>query len=140
MAAGLQVPSLEERPEDIPLLHAHCLHEAARRFRRPEPRPGPAEIEALKTRAWPGQLAQLQALAERQVLGLQDVAQTEAHVPGLPDSHLPLARRVALFEAAAIREALERCGGSSAVAAEHLGLPRRTLNEKIARHGLRQRD
>lgn len=36
-----------------------------------------------------------------------------------------------------IAEALEECGGSSALAADRLGLPRRTLNEKIARYRLR---
>jgi two-component system C4-dicarboxylate transport response regulator DctD len=48
-----------------------------------------------------------------------------------------LPERVARFEADAIAEALHEAGGSTAEAADRLGLPRRTLNEKIARYGLR---
>ncbi|TGN47714.1 Fis family transcriptional regulator, partial [Paracoccus liaowanqingii] len=50
--------------------------------------------------------------------------------PSLPD-------RMARVEAQIIAEALAVADGSSARAADALGIPRRTLNEKIARHGLR---
>lgn len=135
-SAGLRLPPLAERPEDIGLLYSQFLAEAAARFRRPAPEPGPADLAALRARAWPGNLPQLQAAAERHVLGLrEDGARGQA--PAAPEDRLPLPRRVAAFEAQAIAEALARCGGSSAAAAELLGLPRRTLNEKIARYGLR---
>jgi two-component system C4-dicarboxylate transport response regulator DctD len=49
-----------------------------------------------------------------------------------------LTERVARFEAELIAEALRECGGSSAEAALRLGVPRRTLNEKIAKYGLRE--
>ncbi|MNL88298.1 Bacterial regulatory protein, Fis family [compost metagenome] len=48
-----------------------------------------------------------------------------------------LAERVARFEAGIISQALRDADGSTAAAADRLGLPRRTLNEKIARYGLR---
>lgn len=138
-SAGLVMPALAERPEDIPLLFNHYLAEAARRFRRPLPDPTPAELAALRGRDWPGNLAQLQALAERQVLGLREGAPERPAPPAPEDDPRPLAERVAEFEAGAILRALARCDGSSAAAAELLGLPRRTLNEKIARYGLRGR-
>ncbi len=137
-SAGLVMPALAERPDDIPLLFSHYLAEAARRFRRPLPDPTPAELAALRQRDWPGNLAQLQALAERQVLGLRESERAPAPPP--EDDPRPLAEQVAAFEAATIARALERSAGSSAAAAVLLGLPRRTLNEKIARHGLRTTD
>ena len=48
-----------------------------------------------------------------------------------------MADRVAAFEAMIIEEALRNAGGSTAMAADALGLARRTLNEKIARYGMR---
>jgi two-component system C4-dicarboxylate transport response regulator DctD len=45
--------------------------------------------------------------------------------------------RVARFEADAILKALRDANGSTAEAAERLGVARRTLNEKIQRYGLR---
>ena len=135
--AEVLLPSLSERPEDIPLLYAHYLMEAARRFRRPEPTPGAADLEMLTVRRWPGNLTQLQTAAERQVLGFRagNAAGPERDI----EAGLPLAQKVAEFEASLIMEALAQSGGSSAGAAERLGLPRRTLNEKIARYGLRER-
>ena len=111
--------------------------EAARRFRRPEPTPGPVDLETLVARSWPGNLSQLQTVAERHVLGLR--TGNAAMVEREADTGLPLAQKVAEFEASLIIEALAQSGGSSAGAAERLGLPRRTLNEKIARYGLRER-
>jgi two-component system C4-dicarboxylate transport response regulator DctD len=51
-----------------------------------------------------------------------------------PDGSLPA--QMAAYEADLIRQALAECGGSVAAAAERLGIPRRTLAEKMARHGL----
>ena len=70
--------------------------------------------------------------AERFVLGFgrRGAGALLAQAPTLPE-------RVAQFEADAITSALRECNGSTAEAADRLGLPRRTLNEKIARYGLR---
>ena len=48
----------------------------------------------------------------------------------------PLADEVEAFEKHLIEQALECSGGNIAIAMERLGLPRRTLNEKIAKHGV----
>jgi two-component system C4-dicarboxylate transport response regulator DctD len=49
-----------------------------------------------------------------------------------------LPARVAAYEARLIREALETSAGNTHAAADMLGVPVRTLNEKISRHGVRR--
>ena len=125
----LTVPALRERREDIPLLFNLFAAAAARRFGLPERQmwPVPAGVEASDL---PGNVRELKAIAERSVLGLERGAYEEGTAASLPE-------RVARFEAAAIEQALREADGSTALAADRLGLPRRTLNEKIARYGLR---
>ncbi len=47
-----------------------------------------------------------------------------------------LTEQVALFERQLIKEALKRHKGNMKAVMDDLGLPRRTLNEKMAKHGL----
>ncbi|MEA5163265.1 sigma-54 dependent transcriptional regulator [Cereibacter johrii] len=128
---ALDLPPLRERTEDIPLLFLRFAEEAAARFGRPVPTLREADLRALRGESWPGNVGELKAAAERAVLGMRPPA-----IAAEPEA-LPLPERMARIEAGLIAEALEECGGSSALAADRLGLPRRTLNEKIARYGLR---
>jgi two-component system C4-dicarboxylate transport response regulator DctD len=129
----LHIPPLRERREDIPLLHALFAAAAARRFNLDEPPADMAALDALTAGNWPGNVRELKAVAERAVLGL---ARGEP-LGQQGGKHASLAERVARFEAEAILQVLRESNGSTAEAAERLGLPRRTLNEKIARYGLR---
>jgi two-component system C4-dicarboxylate transport response regulator DctD len=125
----LPIPPLRQRPDDVPLLFSLFAAQAARRFNladRATP-PLPAGLEA---HSWPGNVRELKAAAERAVLGLARGSEAVSAAG-------TLAERVARFEAAVIEQALQEANGSTAEAAERLGLARRTLNEKIARYGLR---
>jgi two-component system C4-dicarboxylate transport response regulator DctD len=51
-----------------------------------------------------------------------------------------LKQAVETFERSLIRRALEAHAGDVAAACEELGLPRRTMNEKMTRYGLSSRD
>jgi two-component system C4-dicarboxylate transport response regulator DctD len=130
----LDVPPLRQRREDIPLLHALFASAAAQRFRMAEPDLDEAQRDALMARDWPGNVRELKAAAERAVLGVG----RRSGETGMPAGEgASLAERVARFEAGIISQALRDADGSTAAAADRLGLPRRTLNEKIARYGLR---
>jgi two-component system C4-dicarboxylate transport response regulator DctD len=130
--AELVTPSLREAGEDIPLIFAHYAQLAARRYGRPDPEPGFALVQHLKRRPWPGNVREVKAAAEAYALGLLDMRADEG--PALPDQ--TLADRVAAFEAREIAAALDRHRGNTVRTAETLGLPRRTLNDKMRRYGL----
>ena len=80
-------------------------------------------------------MRELKAQAERFALGLDDtIMQAGTAAPEATDLALP--DRLAAYEAHLIREALDRSDGSAARAAAVLGIPLRTLNEKMSRRGL----
>ena len=127
----LSLPPLRARREDIALLHAVFARRAAERFGLPMREFSPAATAGLESRPWPGNVRELKAHAERAVIGLDDPA------PTAPENAPSLPEQMARFEADVIARALDRTSGSSAQAAQLLGVPRRTLNEKIARYRLR---
>lgn len=127
--AELHIPPLRERREDIPLLFDHFAREAAARHGR-EARPlTAAELARLLTHDWPGNVRELANAAERHVLGLGRAAATSG--PGQS-----LAEQLDAFEAQCLRQALQQCRGNIAEVMALLQLPRRTLNEKMQRHGI----
>lgn len=130
----LSIPPLRDRPEDIPLLYQAFRSDAARRFGLPDRPPAAAELAALAAMPWPGNVRELKAHAERAALALDHPP------PGPAAQGATLPEQVAQFEAARIREALDTAGWRTGDAAERLGIPRRTLNEKIARYGIRRAD
>ncbi|PWC80620.1 C4-dicarboxylate ABC transporter [Azospirillum sp. TSH100] len=139
--AELHIPPLRARTEDIPLLFDYFAAEFAARHGR-EPRPlEAADLDALLAHDWPGNVRELRNLAERHVLsvGRSGVAGLLRRRPvGGEGATAPraLADQVDAFEKRAIEQALERCKGDIKAVMDLLDIPRRTLNEKMARHGL----
>lgn len=125
----LQVPPLSARREDIPLLFLRLLAEAASRHRTEPPEISPATVAALAGRDWPGNVRELRNAADRYALGLG-----EGLVPDEPPSRL--AERVAEFERREIEAALAAHRGNLKPVYESLGLSRKTLWEKMQKHGL----
>ena len=130
----LRVPPLIERRQDIPLLFAHFLARAAR-AQGIEPPPLAAAVhERLTRHDWPGNVRELAHYAERAALGLID-----ASLPGTvaaPEGSEALAARMDRFEKSALEEALARHHGSVSAVSAALPLPRKSLYDKLARHGL----
>lgn len=132
----IRIPPLRHRRDDIGLLFGHFASLATRRYGR-NPRPVPAEqIAMLRQQEWRGNVRELKAQAERFILGLDDHIVISSDL--LSSSENPaLPERLAAYEVRLISEALDRSDGNTARAAESLGIPLRTLNEKMARRGLR---
>lgn len=125
----LQVPPLSARREDVPLLFLRLLAEAASRQRTEPPEVPPAVIAQLAARDWPGNVRELRNAADRYALGLGE---------GLVSDEPPgrLAERVADYERREIEAALAAHRGNLKPVYESLGLSRKTLWEKMQKHGL----
>ncbi|NQD92646.1 sigma-54-dependent Fis family transcriptional regulator [Pseudomonas sp. CrR25] len=128
--ATLRIPPLRERREDIPLLFEHFASQAAQRHGREAPLLTPGELARLLGHDWPGNVRELINAAERHALGLSAPVESTASQS--------LAEQMEAFEAQCLHNALQRCQGNIAQVMTLLQLPRRTLNEKMQRHGLQR--
>jgi two-component system C4-dicarboxylate transport response regulator DctD len=125
----LRLPPLRERRADVPLLFAHFLALAAQKIRRSLPAIDARTRRHLVEHDWPGNVRELRNFAHRCALGMPDAPLTDPTV-----SAPPLPERIAQFEATIIRDTLASVGGNIAEATELLGIPRKTLYDKLARH------
>ena len=64
----IEVPPLRERKEDIPILTAHFLEIACKRFSRPDLQVSESQLRELQNYDWPGNVRELQNLIERAVI------------------------------------------------------------------------
>ena len=131
----IAIPPLRDRGEDVTLLFQHFLRRAAERFGREAPPITPAVRDHLHRHAWPGNVRELGHFAERFALGL-----VEPPRPAAPAAGGSLADRIERYERRLIRDELIVAGGDVRAAAEALELPRKTLYDKVARHGLTPSD
>jgi two-component system C4-dicarboxylate transport response regulator DctD len=132
-AMQVRIPSLSERPEDIPVLFRHYVAQAAEQAGLTPPEVTPDVLADLMARDWPGNARALMSVAMRFALGLQD---GEAET----SEGLGLVEQMAQVERSLLAEALRRAGGRASVAAEALKLPRKTFYDKLSKHGLRPED
>ena len=128
--AQLRLAPLRERREDIPLLYDAFSHSAGERLgRSAQPLSGP-QLSRLLSHDWPGNVRELANVAERDVLGLSEPQLDD------PETGQSLVTQQEAFEAQCLRAALTRHKGDIKAVLNELQLPRRTLNEKMQRHGL----
>jgi two-component system C4-dicarboxylate transport response regulator DctD len=129
----LRLPPLRERRADIPQLFAYFVEAAKQQMGLASFTMNDVVRRRLVEHDWPGNVRELRNFAFEAVLGLSDS-------PGLSGNAetngISLVQRVERFEAMAIREALQAAGGEIALTMQTLGLPRKTLYDKFARHGI----
>lgn len=128
--ATIDLPPLRERRDDIPELFAHFVQDASVRYERAEPVWTASDMARWQAYDWPGNVRELKNVAERFSLGLDDGLPQPAPNAG------SLEARMARAERACIEEALRSTEGQVMRAAELLDLPRKTLYDKISRHGI----
>jgi two-component system C4-dicarboxylate transport response regulator DctD len=130
----IRIPPLRERRDDIPLLFAHYLGHASRRFHRDIPEMPASIKQYVMTHDWPGNVRELAHFAERVVLGVLNTPAVDTVPTANATQSLP--ERMEQFEAQLIRDALQTHQGDIKATLEALGIPRKTFYDKLQRHGI----
>ena len=137
--APLRIPPLRERGDDILVLFQHFADAASQRHGLPPHTLQPAQRAVLLRHDWPGNVRELQNAAERFALGLElalDGQAPPAAVPAAPALIGNLSEQVEQFERSLIAAELAQPHSSMRSLAEALGIPRKTLHDKLRKHGL----
>ena len=138
----LHLPPLRDRSEDIPLLAEHFLRDAARENEKPARELTPDAMKCLLAYSWPGNVRELRAAIEHGVvmangpkIALRDLpAAIREASPAGASGRGPLPLNLEETEISLMRRALAECKGNRTLAAEKLGISRRTLHRKLHEH------
>lgn len=135
----LQMPLLQERGDDIPMLARHFL-EQLNVGQRQGKRLGPGVVERLRQMPWPGNVRQLKNAIQRAWI-LADDHTIAASCFGEPVSHkvnnsgpvlnISIGKKLADIEKAVILATLRECSGRREEAASILGLSLKTLYNRL---------
>jgi transcriptional regulator with GAF, ATPase, and Fis domain len=137
----IEMPSLRERREDIPLLVEYFLDRYARKAGKSFRAVNKRSLDLLQSYPWPGNIRELQNVIERSVV----VCETESFSvdeswlsrqprANGPKSQIELSQKLAAQEKEMIEAVLRESGGrvdGPSGAAARLGMPRSTLESKI---------
>jgi transcriptional regulator with PAS, ATPase and Fis domain len=139
------LPSLKERPEDIPLLAQHFLEQYRQKNQRQVKNLAPEVLEAFGRYPWPGNIRELENVIERGVIICQGDTLTLKDLPaGLQryGSWFPLDEdsepNLAELERQLINQTLKKVAGQRQQAAEILGISLEELNLKIRSYRLEE--
>ncbi len=134
---NLEMPTLRDRPSDVPLLASHFLHRYAKENGK-EVRAFTAEaLECMAGYAWPGNVRELENVVERAVVLAQSA---EITLADLPAQFAPAKARPGLqipgatmdeIERYAIIKTLESTGGSTSEAGKILNISVRKIQYKL---------
>jgi formate hydrogenlyase transcriptional activator len=137
----LDIPSLRERREDIPLMVEYFIDRYARKAGKNIKRVSKKTLELIQSYPWPGNIRELQNVIERSVIlcETETFSIDESWLPQQPlektaGSQLYLSEKVATQEKEMIEAALRECQGrvfGPLGAAAKLGIARSTLESKI---------
>lgn len=136
---AIEVPSLRQRREDIPLLADHFLQRFAERNRKAVKGFTPLAMDLLIHYDWPGNIRELENAVERAVVLLTGEYISERELPlAIASTPIPLAQSQDIqplveVEKEVILAALEKTGGNKTEAARQLGITRKTLLAKLSR-------
>ena len=148
-AMKITLPPLRQRGEDILTLFSRFGEQFADEYGCDAPEVSAQEAAQLLQAPWPGNIRQLINIAERAVLQNRRgsgsiasllMAEDEDAEASMTTEGKPLKEYVEAFERMLIDNTMRRHKGSIVAVMDELCLPRRTLNEKMAKYGLQRSD
>jgi DNA-binding NtrC family response regulator len=148
----LQLPSLRQRRDDVPLLVRHYVQKFAHDMDRPLPAVAEDVMQALTRYDWPGNVRQLMNVVQNMIVvaegdrlemrhlppevldAVSDAAPADGMGVGTGDTSM---LSLDQLEKQAIRNALRINAGNREAAARMLGIGERTLYRKLKEYGLK---
>ncbi|WP_456446903.1 sigma-54-dependent transcriptional regulator [Thiolapillus sp.] len=150
----LHMPSLRDRPEDIPGLTQHLLENIASNYQQAVPTLQETALDALQRHPFPGNVRELENILERAFalcedgtitlddLGLLELSpNTESNAS--PQDRMPgenLEDYLARIEKDILLQALEKAGGNKTSAASLLGISFRSFRYRLGKLGIAGKD
>lgn len=146
----IQLPSLRERREDIPLLVSHFVEKLSVENSLPRKTFSPAALDYLIGYEWPGNIRQLENVVERcMVMEPGEIIDVASLPPEVRDEEtqlksaidllpvqLDLADTMDKLEAALVRRALAKADFVQVKAAELLGISKSLLQYKLRKYNI----
>src|SRR5262249_5223494 len=143
----IHIPPLRERGEDVPLLVDHFLKKHEKNYRKAINAIEPAAMDALMNYAWPGNVRELENLVEMLLaygkspsVHLTDLPERIVHPGATPKKQeMPSQNDVLTLKEAEkhlIVNALAKSKGNKSLAAQLLGISRKSLYKKLEDYGI----
>lgn len=139
----IEIPSLRDRMEDIPMLSSHFLKHYADKYAKNVTKISEAAMSRMNKHPWPGNIRELQHAIERAViLSNSSVLQPEDFTFSTnagKDTEQPINLdqfNLDEVEKLLIRKVLKKYNGNITQAAAELGLTRSSLYRRLEKHGL----
>jgi len=152
--ATVWIPPLRDRPRELPILAQYFLDEACVRVGRTPMAISVDAMRRLAAHSWPGNVRELQSLMEyaaavsqgdvlepRHLLQWTGGAALTPTTPAPPPPEAepafrPIEEEIRQLERLRMSEALDATGGNQTRAAELIGMPLRTFQDKMKAYGL----
>ena len=137
----INLPALDQRQEDIPLLVNHFLAMFSRKYQKTIRGVSPPALKKLQKYQWPGNIRELRHTLERAIILAESpmlqptdflFPESEKEVEGLVFDNYNLED----VEKTIIRKALKKHEGNVSHAAKELGLTRTSLYRRMEKYGL----
>lgn len=142
----LELPTLAQRIDDVPLLVQHFTQQIAAQYDLPVARLSRDAIKRLQAYSWPGNVRELRNLCESLVVLLQDKTTIEAsnlpaHISADPLAHCgfklpPSGIKLDELEVDLLQQALQASAGNKSRAARLLGISRDVFLYRLKKYAI----